>query len=105
MPRYTTVLVGCGPRGMMHAQAIQANPERFALTAVCDLDSARLTPFAAQFNILTLIPMRTPCWRPNSRTSCALPPCHQQCVCRWWNWGSGMVSKPLPLKTHGLIAR
>jgi predicted dehydrogenase len=51
MPRYTTVLVGCGPRGMMHAQAIQANPERFALTAVCDLDPARLTPFAAQFNI------------------------------------------------------
>jgi predicted dehydrogenase len=51
MPRYTTVLVGCGPRGAMHATAVLANPERFALVAVCDLDAARLMPFAAQFGI------------------------------------------------------
>src|SRR5919109_1725406 len=51
MPRYTTVLVGCGPRGAMHAKAILANPERFALVAVCDLDAARLMPFAARFGI------------------------------------------------------
>jgi predicted dehydrogenase len=51
MPRYRTVLVGCGARGAMHARGILANPERLALVAVCDLDAARLTPFAAQFGI------------------------------------------------------
>jgi predicted dehydrogenase len=51
MSRYNTVLVGCGPRGEMHARAILANPERFTLRAVCDLEAARLVPFAAQFNI------------------------------------------------------
>jgi predicted dehydrogenase len=35
----------------MHAQAMFANAERFTLVAVCDLDPARLTPFATQFNI------------------------------------------------------
>ena len=51
MTRYNTVLVGCGFRGAMHARAILASPERFHLTAVCDLDTERLTPFAAEFGI------------------------------------------------------
>jgi predicted dehydrogenase len=51
MTSYSTVLVGCGFRGAMHARAILASPERFTLTAVCDLDVERLTAFAAEFNI------------------------------------------------------
>lgn len=51
MTSYTTVLVGCGFRGAMHARAILASPERFTLTSVCDLDVERLTPFAAEFDI------------------------------------------------------
>jgi predicted dehydrogenase len=35
----------------MHARAILASPERFTLTAVCDLDVERLTAFAAEFDI------------------------------------------------------
>ena len=37
------------PQREMHARAILANPERFALSAVCDLETGRLMPFAAQF--------------------------------------------------------
>ena len=51
MTRYRTVLVGCGFRGAMHARGILAHPERFHLTAVCDLDRERLTSFAAEFDI------------------------------------------------------
>ncbi len=51
MTIYNTVLVGCGFRGGMHARAILANPEHFALTAVCDLDAERLMPFAAELGI------------------------------------------------------
>ena len=35
----------------MHARGILANPDRFRLVAVCDIDRARLTPFAADFGI------------------------------------------------------
>ncbi|ETW97271.1 MAG: hypothetical protein ETSY1_23355 [Candidatus Entotheonella factor] len=51
MTIYNTVLVGCGFRGEMHARAILANPQRFTLTAVCDVDAERLTQFAAAFDI------------------------------------------------------
>lgn len=51
MPRYTTVLVGCGARGAMHAKALQANPDRFDLVAVCDVDRDRLLPFAQHYRI------------------------------------------------------
>ena len=51
MTTYSTVLVGCGFRGAMHARAILAHPERFRLVAVCDLDVERLAPFAAEFEI------------------------------------------------------
>ena len=53
MAIYTTVLVGCGWRGEMHANAIAAHPDRFALTAICDLDPDRLAPFADKFGIST----------------------------------------------------
>lgn len=53
VPRYTTVLVGCGSRGNMHARAVLSNLERFHLLAVCDLDRQRLQPFAEQFGIPT----------------------------------------------------
>ena len=51
MTTYTAVLVGCGFRGAVHARAILANAERFALTAVCDLDAERATALAATFDI------------------------------------------------------
>ena len=51
MPRYITVLVGCGGRGAMHARALQANADRFDLVAVCDVDRDRLMPLAQQYGI------------------------------------------------------
>jgi predicted dehydrogenase len=51
MSRYTTVLVGCGPRGVMHARAILANQDRLQLSAVCDLDGGRLGTLAAEFGV------------------------------------------------------
>ncbi len=51
MPTYTTVLIGCGGRGAMHARAILSQPQRYNLTAICDLDPDRLAAFAAEFGI------------------------------------------------------
>ena len=51
MSRYKTVIVGCGRRGMFHAQGFQANSARFDLVACCDLDPARLAEFAARHGI------------------------------------------------------
>lgn len=51
MPIYTTVLIGCGWRGGMHARAILSQPQRFNLTAVCDLDPERLDAFVAEFGL------------------------------------------------------
>ena len=51
MPRYTIALVGCGPRGDMHARAGLANPEHFDLVAVCDLDRQRLGALAEQHGV------------------------------------------------------
>ena len=51
MQRYTTVLIGCGPRGAMQAQAIQANPAQFELVAVCDRDPQRLRTLATQYGV------------------------------------------------------
>ena len=51
MRRYTTVVIGCGPRGGMQAQAVQANPAHFELVAVCDRDAARLRTLAAQCGV------------------------------------------------------
>ena len=51
MPRYTIALIGCGSRGEMHTRGILANPERFELVAVCDMDTERLSALAQQFGI------------------------------------------------------
>jgi predicted dehydrogenase len=51
MSRYKTVIVGCGRRGMFHAQGFQANSARFDLVACCDVDQARLADFAARHDI------------------------------------------------------
>jgi predicted dehydrogenase len=51
MRRYTTVLIGCGPRGAMQAQAVRANPTRFELVAMCDRDLDRLRALAAQWGV------------------------------------------------------
>lgn len=42
------MLVGLGPRGERHAEALRALPDRFALVAVCDLDPARREAAAAR---------------------------------------------------------
>jgi predicted dehydrogenase len=52
MRQYTTVLIGCGPRGAMHAQAVRANPAQFELVAVCDRDPQRLKTLAAQCGVV-----------------------------------------------------
>ncbi|MGQ4809333.1 Inositol 2-dehydrogenase/D-chiro-inositol 3-dehydrogenase [Candidatus Entotheonellaceae bacterium PAL068K] len=51
MSRYTIALVGCGPRGERHARAVLANPERFDLVAMCDLDRQRLGALAEQCRV------------------------------------------------------
>jgi predicted dehydrogenase len=53
MTTYRAVLVGCGPRGARHAQAILAHPEHFVLAAICDIDRTRLTACAAEFGMTT----------------------------------------------------
>jgi predicted dehydrogenase len=51
MRRYRACLVGCGPRGAFHTEGFIGNPDRFDLTAVCDLNEERLKAFAARFGI------------------------------------------------------
>jgi len=51
MTTYRTVIAGCGPRGMVHAEGFAANADRFDLTACCDLDAARRAAFAARFRV------------------------------------------------------
>jgi predicted dehydrogenase len=46
--RYRAALVGCGPRGRAHAHGLEANPQRFELVAVCDLDPTRRGALAAE---------------------------------------------------------
>jgi len=45
------VLVGCGPRGQSQAEGLLANPDRFELTAVCDLDAGRADSLAAKLGV------------------------------------------------------
>lgn len=47
MQPYTVLVVGLGKRGMHHAAAFNANP-RFKVTALCDIDPARLATAAAK---------------------------------------------------------
>jgi predicted dehydrogenase len=51
MPKHTIALIGCGSRGEMHTRGIRANPDRFNLLAVCDMDAERLNTLAQQFDI------------------------------------------------------
>jgi predicted dehydrogenase len=51
MPKHTIALIGCGSRGEMHTRGILANPDRFDLLAVCDMDVERLNTLAQQFDI------------------------------------------------------
>jgi predicted dehydrogenase len=51
MPAYTAVLVGCGPRGEQHASGLTALPDRFRLSAVCDVDPARAGALAARLHV------------------------------------------------------
>jgi predicted dehydrogenase len=46
------VLIGCGPRGRQHALGLLANRERFALTAVCDLDAGRAASLADELGVV-----------------------------------------------------
>lgn len=53
MTTYRAVLVGCGPRGVRHAQALLTHPERFVLAGICDLDRTRLAACAAELGMTT----------------------------------------------------
>jgi len=46
--RYSVVVVGCGKRGMHHADAFFKNP-RFQLVGLCDIDQSRLDAAAKQY--------------------------------------------------------
>jgi threonine dehydrogenase-like Zn-dependent dehydrogenase len=52
MACYPVVLVGCGSRGAMHAEAVLANPAQFVLLAVCDRDPQRLETLATRSGIV-----------------------------------------------------
>src|SRR5690606_32927126 len=51
MTKYKVALVGCGKRGAYHAEAFNANADRFDLAAVCDIDGERLAAFATKHGI------------------------------------------------------
>jgi predicted dehydrogenase len=46
--KYSVVVVGCGKRGMHHADAFFKNP-RFQLVGLCDIDQSRLDAAAKQY--------------------------------------------------------
>jgi predicted dehydrogenase len=46
--KYSVVVVGCGKRGMHHADAFHKNP-RFQLVGLCDIDQSRLDAAAKQY--------------------------------------------------------
>ena len=49
--RYRAVLVGCGARGESHALGLLANPDRFELAAVCDLEQERVAALACALGV------------------------------------------------------
>lgn len=51
MNRYRVALLGCGPRGVIHANAFKANDDRFDLVALCDLDEAKLAKVAGEVGV------------------------------------------------------
>jgi predicted dehydrogenase len=48
---HRAVVLGCGPRGERHARGLLAHPERFALTALCDLDGERARGLASALGV------------------------------------------------------
>lgn len=51
MKRYTVALVGCGARGKIHLEGFLANPDRFNVVAICDIDAEKLKLRAQEFSI------------------------------------------------------
>ena len=51
MKKYTAVVVGCGGRGRHHIRGFLANPDKFDLVAICDVDAARFRSASEEFNI------------------------------------------------------
>ena len=51
MTRYKVAQAGCGSRGKIHIEAFLSNPDRFELTALCDLDADRLRAAADRFGV------------------------------------------------------
>jgi len=49
--RYRAVLAGCGGRGRSHALGLLANPDRFELAAVCDLQQERVAALARALGV------------------------------------------------------
>ena len=53
MKKYRVAQVGVGGRGGVHIGGWQANPDRFELVALCDLDADRLKQRSEQFGVAT----------------------------------------------------
>ena len=51
MPRISTVLIGCGGRGVKALAACAKKSQKLELLAVCDLDEARLSAAAAELGV------------------------------------------------------
>lgn len=51
MPQLRTAIVGCGGRGVAHAEAYAAGVQAGALQACCDVDPTRLEAFSTRFRI------------------------------------------------------
>jgi len=51
MKQYCSAIIGCGPRGVPHAQAYKLI-DRGKVVACCDLDTQRRDEFAQQFDIV-----------------------------------------------------
>ena len=49
--QYTVAIAGCGPRGRSHGRAFLANPDRFRIVGLCDLDPERLAAASAELGV------------------------------------------------------
>lgn len=52
--RYRVALLGLGPRGHAHIKAFRDNPDRFEITALCDLDSQKLKDASETYDVKAL---------------------------------------------------
>jgi predicted dehydrogenase len=51
MKKYRVAIAGCGPRGVSHAEAFLENGDRFELTAISDMDGARMAAVAQKLPV------------------------------------------------------